>query len=421
MRYIKPDYYDKFQCTADKCPDTCCAGWQIVIDEASLEKYDEMTGSFGNRVHNSIDWEEGCFFQYEGRCAFLNEQNLCDLQKQMGEESLCDTCRNYPRHTEEYEGLRELSLSLSCPAAAEMILSQQGMPRFVITEDDRGDELEDEFEDFDLLLFTQLEDARKAVFDSLKSEKAPKIESGSHKENGFYQGLDRAQITLQDKMQKCMEMAEKMQKCVEEGRYFEIEECVRQFCDKQSSTAIEAAPNAADAKAYKTEGVGNDGAGTDPYEQKISLYRTMKQLERLREEWTDLLSEMERILYDGGRENYLRIQKDFHAWLEHVPERKACWENVGLQLFVFFVYTYFCGAVYDDWIYSKMALAVSSVEFIRELLMARWKKNGEIFFADYAELSYRYAREIEHSDLNLNTLEETFMEHCCLPGIPPHI
>ena len=36
MRYLKPHFYDKFVCTAGACPDTCCAGWQIMIDEESL-------------------------------------------------------------------------------------------------------------------------------------------------------------------------------------------------------------------------------------------------------------------------------------------------------------------------------------------------------------------------------------------------
>ena len=35
-----------------------------------------------------------------------------------------------------------------------------------------------------------------------------------------------------------------------------------------------------------------------------------------------------------------------------------------------FIFTYFCGAVYDDMIYSKMALAVYSTAFIRELWRA---------------------------------------------------
>ena len=46
MRYLKPHFYDKFVCTAGDCPDTCCAGWQIMIDDASLEKYKNVQGEF---------------------------------------------------------------------------------------------------------------------------------------------------------------------------------------------------------------------------------------------------------------------------------------------------------------------------------------------------------------------------------------
>lgn len=101
MRYLKPHFYDKFVCTAGDCPDTCCAGWQIMIDEDSLEKYKSVQGEFRKRLHNSINWEEECFCQNDRRCAFLNDENLCDLYKALGPDALCDTCRLYPRHTHE--------------------------------------------------------------------------------------------------------------------------------------------------------------------------------------------------------------------------------------------------------------------------------------------------------------------------------
>ena len=50
MRYKKPKYYPDFQCIAGSCPDTCCAGWQIVIDEESLEKYSNINSDFGTRL-----------------------------------------------------------------------------------------------------------------------------------------------------------------------------------------------------------------------------------------------------------------------------------------------------------------------------------------------------------------------------------
>ena len=102
MRYLEPHYYDKFVCTAGDCPDSCCAGWQIVIDEASLERYGDEKSEFGTRLRNSIDWDEECFYQNNRRCAFLNEENLCDLYKALGPDSLCDTCRMYPRDFGNY-------------------------------------------------------------------------------------------------------------------------------------------------------------------------------------------------------------------------------------------------------------------------------------------------------------------------------
>jgi len=80
MLYTIPDYYHEFSCVAGKCEDTCCAGWQIVADEASLEKYKNETGTFAERLKESVNWEEGTFKQdKDKRCAFLNQSNLCDI------------------------------------------------------------------------------------------------------------------------------------------------------------------------------------------------------------------------------------------------------------------------------------------------------------------------------------------------------
>ena len=42
----KPDFYDKFQCTASKCSDTCCVGWEIDIDKNSQEMYRKVVDEF---------------------------------------------------------------------------------------------------------------------------------------------------------------------------------------------------------------------------------------------------------------------------------------------------------------------------------------------------------------------------------------
>ena len=156
MQYTIPHYYKQFRCIADKCPDTCCAGWQIMIDNRSLKKYSKVKGGFGNRLQNGIDWKVHAFLQQGGRCEFLNEDNLCDIYKECGANMLCRTCQNYPRHTEEFEGLREISLSLSCPEAARIILGEKEPVRFLTKEDSR----EETYEYFDFFLFTKLSDTR---------------------------------------------------------------------------------------------------------------------------------------------------------------------------------------------------------------------------------------------------------------------
>lgn len=203
MRYLKPDFYDEFSCLAGACPKTCCAGWQIVIDETSLDKYEGLSGPFGNRIRNSIDWEEEIFFQYGSRCAFLNEEDLCEIQKELGESYLCDTCKMYPRHVEEYEGLREYSLSLSCPKAAEMILENQKKVTFSEWETEE----EEEFESFDFLMFTQLEDARDILYTIIQNR----------------------DLNFEKRAWMCAELAKAMQEAVDENQFFEIDALLEQY------------------------------------------------------------------------------------------------------------------------------------------------------------------------------------------------
>ena len=166
MRYTVPDYYKKFKCLASDCPATCCAGWQIMIDDKSLKKYASCPGIFGNRLVNSINCEEGRVKQYHSRCAFLNEQNLCDIHLEKGPDFLCRTCRRYPKHVEVYENEREISLSLSCPMVARLLLDKTDQAQFLTTEKVRkndGDHLQKNDDDFDEFLYSALQDCRSVL------------------------------------------------------------------------------------------------------------------------------------------------------------------------------------------------------------------------------------------------------------------
>lgn len=369
MHYKKPQYYDNFTCIADRCPDTCCAGWQIVIDDTSLENYGKISGTFGERLRKSIDWEEGIFRQNQRRCAFLNQENLCDLYRELGADSLCDTCRMYPRHVEEYEDLREFSLSLSCPVAAEMILGCKEQVRFLEAEDD-VEEQEEEYEDFDIILFDWLEEAREVLLEVIQDRSLP----------------------VSARMLVLLNVSFLSQKALDQGILLEMD--------------LRAEVEKAVSESRKTS---VQKQGEKVFQNKILLLKDLQKLEVLREEWTELLHRLEKNLYARGVEDYEALREEFLESVQETSSQKKQWEIYEEQLLVFFVYTYFCGAVYDDMIYTKAVLAVFSVLWIEELWMERWLSKGKkLEFQDMVQAAYTYAREIEHSDENLNLLEEFF-------------
>ena len=50
MKFIKPNFYDAFHCTAAACSDTCCAGWEIDVDPDTVEYYENLEGELGDRL-----------------------------------------------------------------------------------------------------------------------------------------------------------------------------------------------------------------------------------------------------------------------------------------------------------------------------------------------------------------------------------
>ena len=114
----------------------------------------------------------------------------------------------------------------------------------------------------------------------------------------------------------------------------------------------------------------------------------------------------------GGEEDIDQLRyfvnlQEFELWKqEHMPD----WDIMLEQMLVYFVFTYFCGAVYDGRIQAKMQVCVYSVYIIEEILRARWLENEKtLSMEEVVELTYRYSREVEHSDQNPERLEH-FME-----------
>ena len=139
MKLIVPDYYPKFRCIAGKCKHSCCIGWEIDIDEDTLDTYRIIDGELGKRLQENIDWNcdtPHFILGTHDRCPFLNSDNLCDLIISLGEAALCGICDDHPRFRNEYSDRTEMGLGLSCEAAAKLVLTTPDQVQLAVIEDD---------------------------------------------------------------------------------------------------------------------------------------------------------------------------------------------------------------------------------------------------------------------------------------------
>jgi lysine-N-methylase len=145
LHTLRPQYAKAFRCIGPDCEDTCCQGWDVIIDQDAYEglqslpdfapKFKEHLVVIGNATvgeYARIQLTSSC------TCPFLSAERLCSIQTEHGERYLPDICADYPRATQRIDGLRETALMLACPEAARLVLlnpalvqpEEAGIPRY---------------------------------------------------------------------------------------------------------------------------------------------------------------------------------------------------------------------------------------------------------------------------------------------------
>lgn len=360
MRKVRSDIFDRFKCIADKCPKTCCSGWQIMVDEDSLEKYKKYRGPIRQNLVNSIDWEDSCFLQSEnGDCAFLNENGLCDLISAEGDGMLCDTCRLYPRHVEEYEDLREWCMSLSCPEIVRLLVEKEDSLEFEITDDDSDDPLEDEFEDFDVISFSKLQDSRDAMFKVLRN----------------------SEISISARMGLVLKMAEDVQRAYDEDEIFTVDDIIEEYLN----------PDTLKENAEEFE-ISFSGFVRDDFD-------ILNELEVLSDDWEEVLDSIDAYPFSKG--------DSYTGFIEGMSEEQH--ERVLENLLVSLLYTYYLGSIYNGMIYGYTQMCIFSVIMMDAFALCKSEKEGKkISKEEYESFIYRFSRETEHSNDNIFAMLEYF-------------
>ncbi|SHH72922.1 flagellin lysine-N-methylase [Clostridium grantii] len=367
MKIRVPDYFKNFRCIASECEDTCCAGWEVVIDDDTYNHYQEVKLDFGKRLRNEIVHKDGenVFVLKGNNCPFLNENKMCDIYSEIGEDSLCYTCKQYPRYMEEFGGLREVGISLSCPEAARLILNDSSKTEFKVSENQEGIT---SYNDIDAMFYINLMRCRKSIIDILQNR----------------------EIDLDKRACLVLKFASEIQEKIDEDSIQGIEEVKEKYSDSNF------------IKEYINSLHNHKSKESIKYKNMHEFFKVFKELKHINPNDPLKLNDVVRCFWESDNEElYLAKHKNFNKYYE---DKMYKFEN----LLVYFVFRYFMKAVFDWDVSAKIKLAVVSYLMIKELFVLRWIEKCEFTDGDAVDIMHMYSKDIEHLEENIETLAEIF-------------
>lgn len=460
----KPDYFDRFRCTASACSDNCCIGWEIDIDEDTAGRYKNVSGELGKKLREMISWPGGeeiqtgevqagespsdrelpHFILQEERCPFLDQDNLCEIIRESGEESLCDICREHPRYYEWFDGLTEKGVGLCCEEAAGLILESSKKAEFVTELEVKPSQEANLLQEVEPLqegkrwdpLLTGLLAARETAFQLLQNrgiplnerlalylmfsediqdylsiyadyqETPPQEDSGEADTGGQAgeqtRGQARTQTRAKTEVQAVGEVraqtAERIREVAEEYGDPEFVSGLLKDCreDGESGSGNKSRENEkGEPERLLREKEGNIVVAADRYRTILQFLRT---LEPVSEQWPELLGRLE-----GELESVLAKQEEFSAYFK---EREYQYEHLA----VYFTYRYYLKSCFDCDLLSRAVFTVVSVLVIRLLDMEKYAGSGVMTAEEQIEIVRYYSRELEYSLENLEAFSDEVWE-----------
>ena len=361
MKYHKPAFFDQFKCIGSACTDTCCAGWEIEVDETTAEGYLTEKGAFGDRLRREIGSEPGEYFfkLKNNRCPFLNKENLCDIFINLGEDRLCDICREHPRFYNWFGDYTEVGLGLCCEEA-ERLLFSDSKPLTFIEEDtqDEEDELSEE-------MWHDVEDTAEGVCPTENEEQ----------DNGN-EDLGDWNDDIEDESQECEQMLK------EREAVFFILQNREEGIGARLKRLLLLLPDAEEIPSANTL-----------KSSALFLVRFFGGMESLDETWPSMMKELEQNineLVDTDKTsaffNFMKCENRLYEY-EHTA--------------VYLIYRYYPEILLDGQIEAKILFAAASICLLFFMDLQCFQKNGIYTQHDRIELVRRFSKEIEYCPENM--------------------
>lgn len=355
MKYHKPSFFDQFKCIGSACTDTCCAGWEIEVDETTAQGYLAEKGAFGDRLRREIGSEPGEYFfkLKNNRCPFLNKENLCDIFINLGEDRLCDICREHPRFYNWFGDYTEVGLGLCCEEAERLLFSDSKPLTFVEeVHTDASDLLDDESEECEQML-----EERKAIFSILQKRK---------KNIGARLKRLLLQLPYADEM-------------------LLLTVPILEWDDPESIPKL-------DYKAKPSTNTLKSSA--------LFLIRFFGGMESLDETWPSMMKELEQNI------DKLVDTDNTNAFLKFMKSENRLYEYEHIA--VYMIYRYYPEILLDGQAEAKILFAAASICLLFLMDLHSFQKNTAYTQQDRIELVRRFSKEIEYCPENMERFEK-----CC--------
>lgn len=405
MKIRKPMYYDEFKCIGSACQDTCCAGWEIEIDEETAECYHSVDGAIGKRLRDSItETEEEIYFNLqEGkRCPFLNQENLCDLIQECGEEFLCDICREHPRHYQWFGEYTEVGLGLCCEEAGRLLFRSPEKLEFIcleVSEEDR----ETEGDKTDSQSVPSEEEEEQAYIDLLLSARGT-----------AYAIVQNREINLAERLILLLQYGEELQEAWDVEDFESVRFLVRVYQNQKAMASAWNKTQQIFCQQVREQVISEDDADTweDRNWNKDVNISSLKNISRL----LKLYENMESL--DGSWQEQMKgLEQNIEELLQSQSRFQQEYPNAEYEyehFTVYLLYRYFMEALFDGDILGKVKFVV--VSYLVLLMMDLDTYQREAIFTLWSRIqnAKQYSKEIEYCTENMECFGKLCWQEECM-------
>lgn len=358
------------------------------MDEEAANRYASVPGEMGARLRGHMVVEKDEIYFAMGanrRCPFLNQQNLCELILELGEDSLCDICREHPRHYEWFGDYTEVGLGLCCEEAGRLLLSREEPLTFQTEEEE-----------------AELDAWKEEAVSAEEDEQEAYIELFLQARDTAYSIVQNRDMSIANRLTLLLQYGEELQESLDLDDFETMKQLIGIYRNQASAAA---------AWQQMLRICGTPESDEQGIRSLQELLRIYGELEALNPDWHERLEKMtkqlEKLLEQTGefQQNYKQAERDY--------------ENLA----VYFLYRYFMEALFDGDILGKMKFAVMSIlvcyvmdlyEYDRLLAEERKAEGSSFTLTDQLAVVRRYSKEVEYCTENMELLGELCWKEACM-------